>query len=400
MRRAKATDVRIDLHDATGYLKDISCCAFSAFDPMTDDDLWQSHDTLVGTDGARRKQLEQAMGVTVNLHGLLADRDLRRFVSPSLIIWDYMHVYLSNGIAGWEIQKLLWALTTKWHATMEDVRTFFQADWKVHSAQETVARQKNAVRCLADDCRENWRGDAGITLYTAFVLEHFLDTVVHGDLQPESASFRAMCDCLRAAAVMKSCGCNAERASTLTEKCEKHLKCFTACYGEDEAKPKHHYALHLGAQFKDRAWLDCFVLERKHKMMKRRGTQAANLSTFEFTVLSSAVEDQLQALSELALHSAMVGKRVDASGSLGAGWQVARGVHSASFTASGGDLVWLSGALFRVDACCQCAGSSEVFLLATQMDAIRKFNAHATFRPRPACNLVSIEANRPCHASS
>ena len=73
VRRAKPGDARIDLHDTSGYLQDVSCSNFAKFDPMTDEDFWQSHDTLVAKRPTLGKtafeNLEQTMGFTLNEAG-------------------------------------------------------------------------------------------------------------------------------------------------------------------------------------------------------------------------------------------------------------------------------------------------------------------------------------------
>ena len=330
--------------------------------------------------------------------GVLADHELRGLVQPSAMLWDWMHVYLSNGIAGWEIEKMLQALTKDLHCTMKDVRQFFQADWKACSKSKARCLQ-HATRALNDDSPHNWKGDAGTTMMVAHVLDYVLETVIEplsvDALSKPVSSFHAMARCLRCATTMKFQGNTQARAEGLLAAAQQHLRLFVEAYGDTEVKPKHHYALHLGPQFAHRSsWVDCFALERKHKAMKTRATDAKNLTKFEHTVTSTAVEDQLYSLSLASMDIEMDSRAISAADTLGEGWQVASGFTSIYLTAKKGDLLWFGSYLFLLQGCCFHKDGRRL-LLATQLDAISHGVSHSVFKARPACLLLECSGTLP-----
>ena len=73
VKRNSRHDPRIDLHDRTGYLQDVSCAVFSKFDAMTDADMFRSHDVLAREaprlGATAMAELEQRYGLSLNTSG-------------------------------------------------------------------------------------------------------------------------------------------------------------------------------------------------------------------------------------------------------------------------------------------------------------------------------------------
>ena len=65
-----------------------------------------------GLTKARIAELSQDLGLTHNPHGILVDPVLRRHVSTDRIIWDWLHVFLCNGLVANEWHELL--KKTRW----------------------------------------------------------------------------------------------------------------------------------------------------------------------------------------------------------------------------------------------------------------------------------------------
>ena len=58
-----------------------------------------------------------------------------------------------------------------------------------------------------------------------------------------------------------------------------YLRSFSTLYGAENMVPKFHYAWHIPVLLKQVGWLPmCFVLERKHKGIKRYGNHVENTS--------------------------------------------------------------------------------------------------------------------------
>ena len=320
-------------------------------------------------------------------------------MSPTLIIWDWQHIYLCNGVATWEVEHMLTALTTRFDVTMEDIRHYFEAEWLVSSMAIKSLPQRRSVRYLDDGCPRHLKADASTTLYIAHVLEHFVETVIEprGVLRAETRSFHAMCACLRTATCMKFTGTR-PHAPTLLRNAQSHLDLFVEAYGDAAVKPKHHFALHLGDQFKDRQWLDCFVLERKHRNLKRRAQDCKNLVNFEATVLQSCLMDQLQLLDSVSLELQAEGKTVDAP-AIGDGWVAAPGFVSHVLSGKQGDVVWVSDVLFRIEGCVSNKDRGELHMVGTVLEQVGPpVSSHGVFRARQTCMLVSLADTVYCAA--
>ena len=72
------------------------------------------------------------------------------------------------------------------------------------------------------------------------------------------------------------------------------LKAHKRAYGVEHIRPKHHYAMHsaIQAQESGRTFVDCFVHERKHQVMKRCADAIKNTRTFEASVLGRVLLEQ------------------------------------------------------------------------------------------------------------
>ena len=80
---------------------------------------------------------------------------------------------------------------------------------------------------------------------------------------------------------------------------ELHLRAFTAAYGEAAVHPKHHLMLHLPRQLqRDSRLIDCFVHERKHRVIKAEARNIDGQPHFERTCLARMVVEQRGALSD------------------------------------------------------------------------------------------------------
>ena len=105
-------------HQEGNYLVSIACADPARFDPMSDQDVWDSHDALdalARTPGVRKgaiNTLQVEMGFSWNEWGVLADRELREHVLPkSCLLRDAMHVLVANGVMNVELGLLFTAIS-------------------------------------------------------------------------------------------------------------------------------------------------------------------------------------------------------------------------------------------------------------------------------------------------
>ena len=94
------------------YLVHRSCPDADRFDFCTNEDIWAKAEALRHQAGVATRgefeELEKAMGISFNPHGLLWDEELREHVKPvGCHTYDPMHALLSNGICQNETGLLL-----------------------------------------------------------------------------------------------------------------------------------------------------------------------------------------------------------------------------------------------------------------------------------------------------
>ena len=77
----------------------------------------------------------------------------------------------------------------------------------------------------------------------------------------------------------------------------EHGEAFFAAYGEDAAKPKFHFAMHITSQvLRDGMLLDTWACERKHSILKSAALHIDNTLRFERSVLARALNLHLEGL--------------------------------------------------------------------------------------------------------
>ena len=117
---------------ASTYLQPLSCNEPTLFDLTTDADVFCNTDMLSEVSSsvpARQfEELETALGITHNAHGLLAAKHLRPYVPPiSVMTYDSMHMFVSGGLAQNEVGLLMDDLDSHGIRWLQ-VKTFFTGD--------------------------------------------------------------------------------------------------------------------------------------------------------------------------------------------------------------------------------------------------------------------------------
>ena len=114
-------------------------------------------------------------------------------------------------------------------------------------------------------------------------------------LRQEIASAVAMCNAALAVRAVKA---GAAHPSVLAERTAAYMSARNRAYAAIEARPKHHYALHLPDQvLRDSLiMLDCFVRERKRQDVKAWGDLIFDENLFTHSLLSHAIWQQVNNL--------------------------------------------------------------------------------------------------------
>jgi hypothetical protein len=391
-------------HDASGYLQELSCAEVEQLDLSSSADIWQKVDTLAARHAistrAEFDQLEKAYGITHCPTGLLSDQALREIVGPAEVhTYDSMHCAFANGLAHFEMYEFLRKskLVGVSYATLQ---TYLHADWQWPADKRQKGRSLhqlfNPVREASNS--EHFRASASEILMLCPVMRHFVLQILRptGQLIAEIASFLAMTVVLdRLQEFKKGKGDAVAFGSAIRD----HLEKFKLAYGSEACKPKHHFMLHLPAHLaRDLMPLDCFVLERKHQMVKACCNWIDNTSAFEKSALVRAVQEQTRQLQEPGWAQDGLKGRCVPSMELAAAQQC-RQAHVAPRAASGGvaisagDVVVLRNELLLVESCASLDGT--LCLVVRNLTRVRALTAHAW-----RCKLEPAFALVDCAASS
>ena len=130
-----------------------------------------------------------------------------------------------------------------------------------------------------------------------------------------------------------------------------------ARYGTELIKPKNRFAFHniLSLQ-DDKMWLDCFVHERKHQVVKRAGTTIKNTSAYESSVLGRVLLEQWRQLQGCRLSHSLLGRDAvdeNLSTSFGEKYRIACALQYSGLEFNEDDIVLVRGSssAYRVSAC-------------------------------------------------
>lgn len=147
-------------------------------------------------------------------------------------------------------------------------------------------------------------------------------------------------------------------AGLLGEAIQEHLRLFVLAYGEDNCRPKHHYALHLAGMLKFFGTLiSTFVHERKHRLVKRYTRDRSNLKNWDLSALEEITCHIIWELSSPFMRSGMFHRHKVSRRTLGVLQEMFPGVAAGDFSAAAdatvedgsvhvGDLV-----IFEAEAC-------------------------------------------------
>ena len=126
----------------------------------------------------------------------------------------------------------------------------------------------------------------------AFLLEKVIPSRV---LPLESISFLRLCKVLSALSVVNSGVVHHKLLRTLIS---EHIQSQQCAYVLDAQLPKTHFALHLPDHLKDHGiLLSTFLMERKHKTVKRLASDMYNLTSYEQGLMEAV---SVQALYDLS----------------------------------------------------------------------------------------------------
>jgi len=164
---------------------------------------------------------------------------------------------------------------------------------------------------------EQFKGMASEVLAVLPFIEQFCATVLEPcrKLPQEIASFYKMCDIVALLQKIKiSSQVVQADLDELQALQQAHFALFLRAYSESQVRPKHHFSLHLPKQFaRDRTYMDCFALERKHKLAKQEANDIHNAVCWEASLLTRLLHHTLQGDKPDAFSNMFLSKSVQRS---------------------------------------------------------------------------------------
>ena len=298
--------------DASGYLVDIGCSDPARFDPMSDAEVFSAYDGLVAMQaaGVSKKDLQEAQtarGWVLDHGSLLGDLQARELARPSSYVRDPMHIMLCGGVVNCEVMALYSALRTFYAS--RGGRPFSFAVWREFVGAAWIWPRARAgvgpARDIFSDVREasSWKDKrlkaaASEQLRVIPLIRYFLEIVVPSDaLVQERRSFNLCCEVVDLMQAVKLSQQHMQHMHALKNKISEFHQAHIDAYSRDFVIPKHHYMFHMTRQAEaDGLWLDCFVHERKHQMIKDCSEDIKNTNAYEHSVLCSTLHSTMERL--------------------------------------------------------------------------------------------------------
>ena len=231
----------------------------------------------------RFEKLQRDMGFNHVEAGLLQDVALRQYFLPiDCVAYDWMHIYLVNGLYHHEATLLVSMLQKHCSgAKQKDLNDYFASfTWpKKLEAASATARDTFKKKAM-----ESVKSSASEALSMFPVLRSFCSELPtkNAMILPALKSFYALCTVLELLKVVNECNVTSD---SLRNAIQAHLNLFQECYGPD-LLPKGHLSLHLPLQITcHKRLLSCFVHERRHKEVKRYANMLTNHTISDQTIL-------------------------------------------------------------------------------------------------------------------
>ncbi len=299
------------LHLACQEAVPITDFDFRRFLKYTDEEMKETlrrldahHEAMVA--GTMNKQdfeaREQVLGWSwVPQHPALTDKYRLRLASSAM--FDWAHVYVNDGLADEEFGRCMKALQQHRAASCYRELEQYVATFTLPKCSPSIIRlfsesaSKNNLRKGGFTCS----GSEFLTL-APIALRYFQRVAVpRNQCMKQVASLIAVLEVVVLLTKLKS---GTVSPAALTLAVEQHLELYKKAYGESAVRPKHHFALHLGAMLQRFPFLlSTFVHERKHRVVKKYTRDRRNLRSWDLGAIEEITCHQLWELGKPLLHT-------------------------------------------------------------------------------------------------
>ena len=224
---------------------------------------------------------QQALGMTHHKHALLLDRSLDHMLDVTKVyMHDWMHGLFVQGVVNITVYLLLEVFIMKGYSCAYESLSGYIKLWRwpgrIHAnhlhelfseGRPKKHRKAHQIKCQASDMLSL------IGVIAVFALQVLLPLNLANDA---CYAFMALADIVDF--IVSTSRAKVEPAA-LDALVEKFLDLFAGAFGIEWMTPKFHWQLHFGDHLKRfKVLVNCFVLERKHRIAKRYATDMKNVS--------------------------------------------------------------------------------------------------------------------------
>jgi hypothetical protein len=298
--KAKSNHVRtlVDA-DASGELVPTTDTDYTKFRLHTNESvhalLQKLREQQLTSSKAHFEEMQTRLGWNLCERGLLMNARIGNRII-NMIMFDWMHVYIVNGIFNVEVGLLLGQLRRR-NIRFGDLQNFVQKfSWPArlqgNSAsgvfEKRTGKLADPLKCSASECLSVYG------MIRMFIAMYVWDA--HATLQPALTSYYRLCSVLDLLMTAQSGKLD---SNVLHRAIVNHLDSHKLAYGTGGWIVKFHMSMHLGAMLSSHGLLlNCFVLERKHRDLKTAEKNFKDTSkNYELGMLQESLRVQLHDLA-------------------------------------------------------------------------------------------------------
>eukprot|EP00435_Cladocopium_sp_Y103_P002915 s4420_g1.t1 len=256
----------------------------------------------------QQEMTERCLGFNVTSHGMWQSEAACALLPISKYVNDSMHLYYANGIACQEICLLVAAVKKCTQQTVTDMHAaVLETGWQRSGMATRNGQNKYWTKRLFHESFFEgavYKGSAKQAMALISLLRWLVEGVWlhHPQLRYQAISFQKLCVCLD---TLKSIS-RTRAFDALTAAQEEHMDAFKQAY-QDSFRPKHHHALHLGAQYAATQCIpNCWGTESKHQDYKKnfaaalqhRLTQVKGGSEFSESLMCRLLTRHIELLND------------------------------------------------------------------------------------------------------
>ena len=291
----------------------VDISASSGFNLLSDASIFRECDRMRSCrTKAQLDMHEKATGIVCDVATLMFSQSERPKMPPSRIISDFMHVYLCNGVASWEVALMLETLYSRTALTLDVLQKAAVCDaWQSSKGAKKTPSYLKHLFSHKNFGEGHYKGEGHQTRAILPLLRYYLETMMEpaGSLPVECCtSFKILCDIV---AYVRNIAHGFQRVDSksmchLDALQKRHHTHFGMAY-HNEFKPKHHHRLHIPSQWmKAGVVISCEALETKHQLYKdgladRQKGKVRDFESFSTAVLPRILQRSLDMILKVGL---------------------------------------------------------------------------------------------------